>query len=284
MSNPIAVPSSPKAIAALYVLVSTIWIATSDQAVDLLVDDPSLVTQIQTAKGFAFVAGSGLLIYVLVERGQRTLEETNDRLDRALKQTTILLRLLRHNLRNSCNVIGGNVALLQRRLDEGTERLETIEEHTEELVLMGEKTSVLRQVLLEESAERSEIDLANLTEHVADRLREEYPDATIRTETPEAARIQTDPRLETALYELGENAIVHDDDCAWIEFDVTDHTDRITIELTDTGPGLPSIERVVLEREFETPMIHSEGLGLWIARTVVHRADGELEVRGDSDR
>jgi two-component system, cell cycle sensor histidine kinase and response regulator CckA len=67
-------------IAAVYTAVSAGWILLSDRALALAVDDAGLLTTLQTAKGWAFVAASALLLFVLVDREMRRRTESEARL------------------------------------------------------------------------------------------------------------------------------------------------------------------------------------------------------------
>jgi two-component system, cell cycle sensor histidine kinase and response regulator CckA len=55
-------------VALAYVVLGALWIGFSDRAVFALVEDPALLTRIQTWKGWFFVLGSGVLIFVLTRR------------------------------------------------------------------------------------------------------------------------------------------------------------------------------------------------------------------------
>ncbi|GAB4291495.1 MAG: hypothetical protein Kow0096_05730 [Thiohalomonadaceae bacterium] len=55
-------------IVGLYVLFAALYILFSDQLVSLLTDDPIQTAWLQTAKGWAFVAITGALLYLLIQR------------------------------------------------------------------------------------------------------------------------------------------------------------------------------------------------------------------------
>jgi PAS domain S-box-containing protein len=59
-------------IALLYAVLGCLWIVYSDAAVEAMARDSSALTQLQTWKGFAFVAGTALLLYVLVRAALRS--------------------------------------------------------------------------------------------------------------------------------------------------------------------------------------------------------------------
>jgi len=283
---------SPLDIAVVYGIVSGAWILLSDRLVAALIDDPGLATTVQTAKGWLFVAGSAILLFALIRHGQRTTERTNERLDRALRQTSILHRILRHNLRNSCNVISGNTELVSARADGGELEaaeaeacLETIREQTDQLVTITEKTRLLRDLVLDD-APPEQADLAELLRERIEVARERFPAATFETTIVDAGTIETDPRIHRGIDELLENAVEHaDSDDVTVRVALEEQFDgSIRLDVADDGPGMPGMERAVLEEGMESPMFHSEGLGLWIARTAVRNLDGDITIVDNEPR
>jgi len=285
---PNAADSQPLKLAAVYAVFGVLWILTTDRLVVALVSDPARVTALQTVKGWLFVALSALLVYTLVVTGQHDLRRTNRRLDDALQQTSILDRILRHNLRNSCNVIQANAAMLEdeRELSEEQEQcLDRIETHNETLIELGEKSRELRDIVLAEPPGRQEVDLVDAVEAGVEAVETAHPHAEIRATLPESLRIRADPRIDRAVYELLENAVVHNDSPdPTVEVTASDRGGEVAVEIADDGPGLPEIERKVLGQGIETQMTHSEGLGLWIARALVVRHGGEFSVSNDEPR
>lgn len=80
--------------ALVYALVGGLYILLSDRMVYLMVSDPDSITRIQTTKGWAFVLGSALLIFVLLRRdlaaSRRTeaaLRESEERLRATIEAT-----------------------------------------------------------------------------------------------------------------------------------------------------------------------------------------------------
>ncbi len=279
---------SPAAIAVGYAAVGSLWILGSDVLVYAVVENLGLAVSVEIIKGWLFVAGSSIVLYGLVSYSQRDLERTNERLDRALQQTSILQRIIRHNLRNTCNIIRGNAELLadEEATGDRTDRVETITDQTERLVELSEKTHLLRDVVLEDSNVSQRLDLSRLLELRAEAVRRRYPSATVRTDTSDGIVHETDPRLETAVDELLEKAIEHDDTAAPV-VEVAMETDPdgpVVIEVSDTGPGLPDIERTVFEEGIETPLSHSEGVGLWIAQMIVTQLEGSITIEDNEPR
>lgn len=71
-------------VAAIYLILGSLWIAFSDRAVLALVDDPEALTRIQTWKGWFFVLASGLVVYALTRSALRAFAG-RERADRHLR-------------------------------------------------------------------------------------------------------------------------------------------------------------------------------------------------------
>jgi len=64
--NPPSVSRKAARVAGAYLVFATLWIFASDRLLTLALSDPELLTRISTAKGFAFVAVTSLLLYLLL--------------------------------------------------------------------------------------------------------------------------------------------------------------------------------------------------------------------------
>lgn len=266
-----------------------LWIFCSSVLVSMTVADGIVAITVGILTGWAFVIASAVTLYGLLSYSQRELERTTDRLDRVLQQTSILQRIIRHNLRNTCNVIRGNAELLatEPAIDDAqTDRVETITTQTDRLVELSEKTHLLRDVVLEDSSAVRRVNLSQLLELRVEAITQRYPDAAFRTDIPDDIVRETDLRLETAIDELLENAVEHNDSAEpTVEVSMRATDDGpVTILVNDTGPGIPEIERTVFEEGIETPMAHSEGVGLWVAQMIISQLGGTIEIEDNEPR
>ena len=279
------ITGSPRNVALIYILIGGLWILASDWAVAAVISDPETLTMAQTLKGWFFIAASGTLVYWLVAYGQRNLERSNDRLERAMSQSSVFHRILRHNLRNQCTIILGHVGLLEQTVEEDPhDSLATIEEQAQRLVDMSAKSSLLRDVVVTDGHESTEHDLSVLIDEAVTRVRDMRDQPAIEVTRPSSLSVAGDPRLGEALTEVLENAVEHNDpDEGPVVIRAERNGTEATIEVSDAGPGLPRIEERVIENEIETQLTHSEGLGLWIARTIVEVSDGTFTT-ADSER
>ena len=84
--------SAAARVALIYFAVSIAYIYLSDRLVRALIEDPDLLTLVQTYKGVAFVTISAVLIYVLVWKSQRENERLLRELDAKVRERTTELR------------------------------------------------------------------------------------------------------------------------------------------------------------------------------------------------
>lgn len=267
-------------IAGVYAVIGVLWILSSDRIVDAVARSEAQLTLFQTIKGAVFIAVSALVIFILVGRALRELTDTTDELEAALQQADRLHRILRHNLRNSCQIIAGNVDLLAEEIPaEKNERLTTIREQNDRLITLSQKSVYLREFLNIDADHRTRDDLAATVQTQVERARENYPAATITIDRPNQAHVLAHQYIGEAVEELIVNAIRHNDSAdprVWVS--VEKETEMVTVTVRDNGPSIPPVERVVLDRKTETPTEHSQGLGLWLVYLTVHYSNGTLSV------
>lgn len=272
---------TPLRIASIYLLAGGIWIILSDQVVAAVLLRQETASQVQTIKGWVFVAASGLLIYGLTARSRRQLKATNRRLQRSVHHASVLHRILRHNVRNACNVIGLQTEMLAERAEDGAEPKRAIERQLDSLLELGEKSQELRDIVLG-AQDRLPIDLAGIVEREVETLRRRHPTAVIEVDCPETVGVAVYPEIELAVRELLENAAEHCDGALRIAIDIRRAGQTVSVEIADEGPGLPRMERDVLLGDLEEPLQHSQGLGLWSVRVIVTESGGEVAV-SDND-
>ncbi|MGQ4556264.1 ATP-binding protein [Halobellus sp. GM3] len=285
MNRPVSRPElatlSALGITVLYAITSGGWIAFSDRLLAILVADRELYTQLQTGKGWVFVAVSSTLIYGLVSRREEELAARNSQLERTLQQTAVLHRILRHNLRNSCNVVKGYIGLLGADADPSeAEAISVIERNVEDLIRLSEKSHHLREIVLERSDSVHPVNLNALLDEQIAAIEAEHPDVVVHKEMTEPRFVRAHSRLGVGIFELFENATVHNDaetPTIWISIR-SEVDDTIDLDIADNGSGIPEIEREVIEQGEEKPLFHSQGIGLWVARAAIVESGGEIRI------
>lgn len=193
----------------------------------------------------------------------------------------VLNRVLRHNLRNSMNVVGGYAELLVDRLDgEDKDLAKRIETTADDLTELGETARKLGNVA-NESHTPTQRDIVPLISDVVTDLEEIENESQIDVELPNSQPVVAIECLESALYELGENALIHTDGGSTVTIRVGSESypdDWVVVEIEDEGSGLPEIEQNILRGQMETQLDHGQGLGLWFVYWTVTRSNGRLTV------
>jgi signal transduction histidine kinase len=270
---------SASSITLIYALVSAGWIAFSDRLLAALVTNRELYTQLQTGKGWAFVVASSVLIYGLVDRREEKLASKNERLERALQQVSVLHRILRHNLRNSCNVIKGYIEMVDGDEEVDSDYLSIVERNVDRMIELSDKSNHLRNIALDGSEAVQPIELHRLLDERIAVLREGHPDVVVNADLSGTVFVRAHSHLGVGLDELLENAVVHNDSptpTIWIS--VRSEDERVEVDIADNGSGIPEVEREVVEKGEERPLFHSQGIGLWVARAAVVESGGEIRI------
>ena len=202
----------------------------------------------------------------------------------------VLNRVLRHNLRNSLNVIDGHAELLEDEALAPEARrasVAAIREKAESMRKIAEKTAEIRSIWdPTETPDRWErLDVESLVGTYRDR----YPDAeiTCAVEYDGEIQVRNAALFETALNEAVANAIDHADRSP-PEVAITvrrdPDADRLDIRVADNGPGIPEIERRVIESGEETPLSHSLGVELWLMEWIATTLGGEVTIADNEPR
>lgn len=193
-------------------------------------------------------------------------------------QLTILGRVLRHNLRNTINVIQGKAVEIESETSGGiASSAQKIKDVSEGLIGIAEKERKIAEVL-GKKPKHTEISVGRLLRRVASHVRPDYPDATITVENHAHVTVQATERLGQAISELVRNAIVHNDSPApEVVLSVTQFESTARIEVADTNPRIPEMERELLVgNEEQTPLYHGSGLGLQLVKLIVSRSGGAI--------
>jgi len=196
---------------------------------------------------------------------------------------SVINRLLRHNLRNKMTIITGYAKMLETELTgDSAEKATTIRDTADQLVELSESAQQIEE-FRQSSPDLEPIALTPILDRTVAKLETEYPAASITVTAPDTVVAETDQRLETALWEIVDNAAKHGGTPPSIDIEVSVDEQRVAIVVTDDGPGLPEVEREVLESETETQMVHGQGLGLWLVYWIVRSLNGEIEATATGD-
>lgn len=235
----------------------------------------------------------------LVLKGSTEWVEIGDAVDRLAgtlarreQMLLVLNRLLRHNLRNTLNVVIGRASQLSAGDREtavvgGGDEVDPTEEikaACRELLSLSDRARMTEQLLIREAQKRREvIDIVAVIHDRVEAFRERYPSATVTIDAPESVPIVADPECSTAIEELLENAGEHAGAAPTVEITVRTLDDHVEIVVQDDGPGIPADEQAVLTGERQISHLHhTGGLGLWLVGWTVTQCGGTIEIDCDS--
>lgn len=202
---------------------------------------------------------------------------------RATRQGTEKLgRILRHDLRNQLSVAQSYAELIADQNGEAAEYARKIVETISDLLQTSEKGIELQR-FLSRTPRPSSANIAGVAKTVVTEARENYPSAEITYTGPGTADALCLTELETALAEVVENAIVHNDgDRPRVELSVDTTPEWVTVRITDDGPGVPEMEYASLDAGGSS-LYHDTGFGLNLAYWIVRRSGGNVQFDSQDD-
>ena len=201
----------------------------------------------------------------------------------------VLSRALRHDLRNRLSVVKGNAEVLSERV--GTDENETLADRiqgaAEDLSALSEQTRAVEQVIGQE-LERHSLSVRPGIEDVVREASDTWPDTEITVEVPEDLAVRGNQTLWTAVENVVENAIAHNDS-ETVQVDIvaveSPDSEVVDVRIADNGPGIPEdVYTVIAEDKDPDTLHHSSGLGLWLTNWIVKNLGGELDIGTNSPR
>lgn len=251
--------------ALLALAVWLIWVLEGDQ------------TELSFLLAFATTLGSAVGI-----RGGLYAVEADERLREArdlTKLLTINQRVLRHNLRNELTVALGSLDEIERR-DPVPETAADVRTARTHLNCLLDTTDRAREIVSIWDTERREtFRLRALLAERIETVEAAYPGVSIATEFGADPLVESHPALPAAVEEALRNAAKHTPTDAAVTVTISaGRAGAAVVEVADTGSGIPKFNVDAIESPEETPLVHTQGLGLWIIYWTVETSGGAFEV------
>lgn len=218
------------------------------------------------------------------QRIDDALERLADALARREQMLLVLNRILRHNLRNTLNVVIGRATDLEERLEgPGQESAREIRLATAELLELAERARMTEELLDPVGDPRPRTDLAAVVrervESVVAALEADdvEPRPKLTVTAPDRAIAACGPEVDVAVDELLANAVDHAGPEPTIDVTVETTADRVSVRINDDGPGIPDNEAAIITGDRAISQVtHTGGIGLWLVDWIVSRYDGRL--------
>jgi heavy metal sensor kinase len=225
------------------------------------------------------------------ERLSATLNRMIERLEQSFHQVIQFTADASHELRTPLTILRGEmeVALRQNQLNPAArELIESVLEETEKLSKMVENLMTLSRLDSGElKLERSRCDLAALCRETVEQTSLLAEDKAIRLEyvAPHTLEINADPlRLRQIMINLIDNAIKYTPPGGHVRVAVAPEHDVATIEVSDTGQGIPEdavpyiFDRFYRADKARSRELGGSGLGLAIVKAICELHGGRIQV------
>lgn len=219
-----------------------------------------------------------------IARERERLDRESERTARLNQRLRVINRVLRHNFQNHLNVLKlwAERVTDEVEVDVVTDHSETITGTVSRLEELTEKTRDFEAV--NERENRVLFDAVELVENRVEAVLADHPELDVRTDLEDGVVVQAHGMLETAVDEVLENAVEHNDPES-IEIAVSLATDpedgAAVLEITDTGSGIPEDERAALETANEAPLFHGSGMGMWLLQAIVTESGGDFAIESN---
>jgi signal transduction histidine kinase len=224
------------------------------------------------------------------EQAQQLLTFQNEQLVEIDRQKDEFVSSISHELRTPLTSIAGYVELLQEEESDPQKlgHLAIVARNSERLLALV--TDLLFAARLQYGGlelERSPVDVRSLVVQCVDSARPRARAASVRLQlqVEDVPPIAGEPaKLAQLLDNLVSNAIKFTPSNGHVDVRLTPHPEMIRIEVSDTGIGIPDVERERLfERFFRAQsalerQIQGTGLGLYISKAIVDAHDGRIGV------
>lgn len=214
------------------------------------------------------------------------LRKQHIRMREVTQRNTVMNRVLRHNIRNDMNVILGHTDLLAEKFaapDDSS--IQAIETTANSVVRLSKAAKHIDE--LTTSRTQNPIHVSSTIRDCITTVGEMFPEATFHTDIPDDVWVAAGPMIRSAIVNLFENSVEHNDSDPIITVSVERieaDPDRVRISIADNGPGIPSHQQEVLHAEREEPIRHGNGLGLWLVKWFTDQYNGTLRFAENKPR
>jgi signal transduction histidine kinase len=214
------------------------------------------------------------------------LNQTLERLERLFHARQRFLADVSHELRTPLTTIRGNIDLMQRMGEADPEALGVVQEELERMTRLVEDLLLLARADTGGLPIRREpVQLDTIFLEVYRQVRSiRQPVEVILREVDQVCVMGDVDRLKQLILNLVDNAIKYTPERGTVSMALAQDAGRATIEVSDTGIGIPAEE---LERVFDrfyrvekarSRRMGGSGLGLSIARWIAQAHGGEITV------
>jgi len=218
----------------------------------------------------------GEVIHLIPEGVDITIRK---RVEKELRELNEVLRLInkimRHDISNRLLVAHGNIGLMMEKGDYDPERLDAIENALRGSIALTKRMADLEK-LIQGKEVMKEFDLSQIIEQI-------FKEHDIEPSIPRNATIMADDALVSVFNNLVSNAIGHGG-ATKVEFRIEEIEDHCSIRIYNDGTPIPKGARdMVFDESFSFGDSRGSGLGLFIAKKLIERYGGSIELVDTED-
>jgi signal transduction histidine kinase len=229
----------------------------------------------------------------MLRRQEMAYQHANSLLKRKDNVMDEYVARVTHNIKGHLSVIQTNLDVVSNKEmnvdpQKKAELTEVALARTRKLTLFVNDLLKLTQIRLSENAEITEFSLRELIlsviETVSKNAAEKSQHLIHHIDDNIDTIISNRFSIEELIINLALNAVKYTPEGGVVELNVTDHRDKVMIDISDTGIGIPEGEIPFIFNEFfrasnaRQLISDGTGLGLPMARHIAHRYDGEIRV------
>ena len=285
-------------ITLLYFILGILWIFLSDTFFDSIIKDKQLLTNLQTVKGFLYIAVTSLLLFFLIKKHVKTLLLAKEKAEESDRLKSAFLSNMSHEIRTPMNGILGFAQILKEPNLSGEEQQECIsiiqKSGTRMLNIINDIISISKVEAGQMEIVVSETNINEQIEYIYTFFKPEVEGKGIKlfmkTGLPlHEAIISTDrEKLYAILTNLVKNAIKFTSEGS-IEVGYRPAGDKKSIEffVKDTGIGIQKdrqeavFERFIQADILDPKALQGAGLGLSISKAYVEMLGGKIWMESD---
>jgi len=282
----------------LYFILGILWIFLSDTFFDYIIKDKQMLTNLQTVKGFLYIAVTSLLLFFLIKKHVMTLQLAKEKAEESDRLKSAFLANMSHEIRTPMNGILGFAEILKEPNLSGEEQQECIsiiqKSGTRMLNIINDIISISKVEAGQMEIVVSETNINEQIEYIYTFFKPEVENKGmqlyIKIGLPlNEAIIRTDrEKLYAILTNLVKNAIKFTSEGS-IEFGYRPVGDKKSIEffVKDTGIGIHKdrqeavFERFIQADILDTMARQGAGLGLSISKAYVEMLGGKIWLESD---
>jgi signal transduction histidine kinase len=226
----------------------------------------------------------GVLVGSLLE-----LRAEHERTRTLNQRNTVFLRLFRHDIRTSVNLIRGHLDLAAGDGETPLGSTDVIHDHLAHIERLSDAANRLDD--LESMTETGSIDLGALVRDRLDVIQRSTDAVAVETEIHPESYVRANGLLTSVVDNLLRNAVEHSSTSSppgtapSLRVTVRPAGDTVLFRVADDGPGFTDAELAVHAdaEATETALRHSDGVGLWLVRWIVDAYDGDVTVENGDD-